>query len=190
VIDSPHRKINVDEFHRLFGRFRGYELLDGIVIQKGSDMPAPLPKHYRGQKAHLGLIKALFRADADTTGEVFTQLTRLWLDYEVQTQPEFFWVSRSTPEIYYDEARVIGVPDLVVEFLRPETAKIVRSERFASYERFGVREYWIVDLANEAVDLYVLRDARYARLGVYGEGDSFESPALGQTVALNGVFPK
>jgi hypothetical protein len=190
MLESPYRRIKVDEFTRLFGRFSGYELLDGIVFQKGSDMPTPLPKHYRAQKAQLGLLKALFNTDADVKGEVFTKLTELWLDYETRTQPELFWISHASADIYYDESRVIGVPDLIIEFLRPDSAKLIRSERLTTYEQFKMRECWIVDLANEIIEVYTLRDGRYARLGAYGEGDSFESPALGVTVMLNGIFPE
>ena len=57
----------------------------------------------------------------------------------------------------------IGAPDLVVEILSPSTSQKDLREKFALYERGGVREYWVVDPGNEAIALYRLgTNGRYA----------------------------
>ena len=53
---------------------------------------------------------------------------------------------------------VHGAPDLVVEVLSPSTAKYDRGHKMRAYQRRGVREYWIVDPVNRAVEQYLLRD--------------------------------
>lgn len=50
-----------------------------------------------------------------------------------------------------------GAPDLVVEVLSPTTAKNDRWHKKAVYEKSGVKEYWLVDPANRAVEVYLLR---------------------------------
>ncbi|MBR2214847.1 MAG: Uma2 family endonuclease [Selenomonadaceae bacterium] len=47
-----------------------------------------------------------------------------------------------------------GAPDLVVEILSLSTAKNDRGKKFKAYERFGVKEYWIVDTVTRRVEVY------------------------------------
>ncbi|MFC1708305.1 Uma2 family endonuclease, partial [Planctomycetota bacterium] len=58
---------------------------------------------------------------------------------------------------------VDGAPDLVVEVLSPHT--LIRDTRttFHDYERFGVREYWIVNPdAVAASEFFFLVEGAYA----------------------------
>ena len=55
---------------------------------------------------------------------------------------------------------VYGAPDLVVEILSPSTARYDRGQKKDAYEKYGVREYWIVDPANKTVEQYLLRDGK------------------------------
>ena len=50
---------------------------------------------------------------------------------------------------------VYGAPDLVIEVLSPGTAKNDRGRKKETYERCGVREFWIVDPANRVLEQYV-----------------------------------
>jgi Uma2 family endonuclease len=52
-----------------------------------------------------------------------------------------------------------GLPEVVVEVLSPSTSRKDQHEKFALYEKRGVREYWVVDPDGEWLCLYV-RDAR------------------------------
>ena len=56
---------------------------------------------------------------------------------------------------------VHGAPDLVVEVLSPSTASIDRGHKKNVYERFGVREYWIVSPSEKTVEQYILREGAY-----------------------------
>jgi Uma2 family endonuclease len=51
------------------------------------------------------------------------------------------------------------------------------------YERYGVREYWIVDAYQQTVELYILEQGRYQRPTVYGLNDTILSPLLGNIPA-------
>jgi Uma2 family endonuclease len=51
----------------------------------------------------------------------------------------------------------IGAPDLIVEVLSPSTAKMDWNKKFNLYEKYGVREYWIVDPHAKLVHVYLLQ---------------------------------
>lgn len=65
-----------------------------------------------------------------------------------------------------------GVPEMVVEILSPTTAKSDRLLKFNTYEKFGVKEYWIVEPDTKLVSVFILQDnGRYGRIEVYTEDD-------------------
>ena len=46
-------------------------------------------------------------------------------------------------------------PDLVIEILSPSTRRHDRLIKLGLYQRAGVREYWIVDPENKAVQVFL-----------------------------------
>ncbi|WP_139489202.1 Uma2 family endonuclease [Brevibacillus dissolubilis] len=55
-----------------------------------------------------------------------------------------------------DDAGCKGAPDLIVEVLSPSTSVKDKTTKKFLYEQSGVREYWIVDPANNYVEVYLL----------------------------------
>ncbi|MCS7222343.1 MAG: Uma2 family endonuclease [Anaerolineae bacterium] len=84
----------------------------------------------------------------------------------------------------------VGVPDLIVEILSPNTVRTDRIVKFAAYERAKVREYWIVDLGTRSVEVYVLgNDGVYALFGQFRTKESTRSAVLeGFHVAVDSLF--
>nr|WP_233134468.1 Uma2 family endonuclease [Geobacillus sp. 46C-IIa] len=69
--------------------------------------------------------------------------------------------------------RIVGAPDLVVEILSPATAKIDRMDKRIAYERAEVKEYWIVDPANQVVEVYLReKTGKFELRGVYNGDDA------------------
>ena len=59
------------------------------------------------------------------------------------------------------------------------------------YERFGVREYWIVDPEREIVSVQTLDGDRYVITGEYGRNDTMQSTVLdGFALELSTIFPE
>jgi Uma2 family endonuclease len=72
--------------------------------------------------------------------------------------------------------RVEGAPDLVVEVLSPGTVRRDRGEKLRLYAESGVREYWIVDLAERQIEFLINEGGRFVvALPVDRE---YRSPAL------------
>lgn len=62
---------------------------------------------------------------------------------------------------------VYGAPDLVVEVLSPSTAKNDRMYKKEAYEKYGVREYWLVNPVDKSVEVYWLKDGAFVLNDVY-----------------------
>jgi Uma2 family endonuclease len=56
------------------------------------------------------------------------------------------------------EANIQGAPDLAMEVVSPSTILIDKREKKRLYERFGVREYWIIYPDDELVDRFLLKN--------------------------------
>jgi len=66
-----------------------------------------------------------------------------------------------------------GVPSMVIEILSPSTVRHDRLLKFNIYEKFGVKEYWIVEPDAKLVSVFVLQDNnRYGRIELYTETDN------------------
>ena len=65
------------------------------------------------------------------------------------------------------ENGIKGAPDFVVEILSPSTRRKDITLKKDAYERFGVKEYWIIDPKAESIEAYLLRDGKYVLDGVY-----------------------
>ena len=61
---------------------------------------------------------------------------------------------------------------MVIEILSPSTAKTDRLLKFNLYEKFGVKEYWIIEPEMKLVSVFLLQDNnRYGRPELYTEID-------------------
>ena len=129
-----------------------YEAIEGDLYTT----PAPNTRH---QRVSMRLQYALHRIlERSGLGEVFVA------PYGVEfpatgegVQPDILFVSRDRGAIVAD-AGIVGPPDLVVEILSPSTASRDRGIKLRLYERQGVREYWIVDPDENAVDVWRFGD--------------------------------
>lgn len=82
----------------------------------------------------------------------------------------------------------IGAPDMVIEILSPSTARHDRIVKLQLYEKFGVREYWLIDPEINAVTVYVLENGRYY-VKPYRDTDVVPVHVLeGCTVELSEIF--
>ena len=125
-----------------------YEAIEGNSYMT----PAPTFRHQRvshrlakaldevlEQPGHGVVVPAPFGVEFPATGE--------------GVQPDLLFVSNERRGLITD-AGLTGAPDLVVEILSPSTASRDRGLKLRLYERQGVREYWIVDPDENAVDVW------------------------------------
>lgn len=105
-------------------------------------------------------------------------------------QPDVFWVGPESACHLRPDDKWEGPPDLVVEILSPSTAAVDRRVKFDLYERYGVSEYWLVDILADDyfIEVYGLREETFERVGVFLAGDTFQSAVLSQSVEASHVL--
>jgi len=75
-------------------------------------------------------------------------------------QPDLIYIAKDRiAEIVKD--RIEGAPDLVLEILSPSTAYYDLRQKKNIYEKYGVKEYIVVDPTEQSAELYVLKDGIY-----------------------------
>ncbi|HYO12629.1 MAG TPA: Uma2 family endonuclease [Thermoanaerobaculia bacterium] len=105
-------------------------------------------------------------------------------------QPDLLFVSAEQAHIL-KKRYVRGAPDLVVEVLSEGTRRRDQGLKLRRYERFGVREYWLVDPDRKAVTVYRLRVGDFVRVADLSTtaGDVLTTPMLpGLEIRLAALF--
>jgi Uma2 family endonuclease len=154
------------------------ELIQGELIVS----PPPIPRHQRV----VGNVFVLVRQLAPN-GEVFIAPLEVHLDNDNVPQPDVMWVAEGSTCVV-GAKRLEGAPDLIVEVLSPGTEKKDRKDKFHLYQKFGVREYWLVDADEQYVEVYRLENSLFVRQGVFEPGETFDSVVLGKTVPVSAIF--
>lgn len=158
-----------------------WELIGGEAYGR---TPAPTTAH---QRLVLNWASALRVALRGHPCSAWVAPTDVLLSEEDVVQPDVFVVcdpAKVTP------AGVVGAPDLVVEILSPSTALKDRRTKRDLYERFGVREYLLVDPDAHTVERHGLGpDGTYGRADVFGPEDHLPLSSLAPLVlSLAEVF--
>lgn len=103
-------------------------------------------------------------------------------------QPDIFFIFKEREHII-TERNIQGASNLVVEILPRFTAKLDKTLKTGLYERFGVKEYWLVDPEQKQIEVLALRGQGYESLGIYRIAQCLGSPILkGLKVDLREVF--
>jgi Uma2 family endonuclease len=87
----------------------------------------------------------------------------LVLGGEENAIPDLVWISNDKLAACVDESgHFTAAPELVVEVLSQTSQDITRDRqvKLKLYSRVGVREYWIVDWQQQAVEVYRRVEAR------------------------------
>lgn len=171
--------ITAEQFFQLPETNQFIELLDGEVIMS----PSPIPEH---QDIVFNSGSVLKQAAKQRGGRAFIAPLDVQLDELNVPQPDAIYLAPDS-RCVVEEKRLVGVPDLLVEVISPSTTKRDRSDKFLLYERFGVREYWIIDPRDQLVEVWQWKEGRFALLGAFTPKETFESSVIG-TVQVTALF--
>lgn len=159
-----------------------YEILDGDMVRE----PAPRPAH----QMISGNLFAILRQFAleHRMGLVFNAPVDVVLSQVNVLEPDLIFISRDEMAVLTEE-NVAGAPTLVAEILSPSTRQRDRTIKRKIYERFGVKEYWIVDPDDRTIEVLALMETGYVSRGVFTAGETLSSPVLpGLVIDVAAVF--
>ena len=147
-----------------------------VELSEGTLVMPPHPTH-----THQRIVGNLYRALYDFVvahGPGTVQLgplpVRLWPG-KIREPDILFMAGEHSDRI---DEQVYGPPDLAVEVLSPSTRRIDRLEKMVEYARAGVKEYWIVDPAGQAAEVFTWYEGAYELLGKWGRGEALCSKLL------------
>jgi Uma2 family endonuclease len=128
--------------------------------------PTPTGQHQRVLKELLVQFDLTLKKSG--IGEVFIAPLDVFLD-EISNaiQPDLFFIEAKNLSMVDPNGHVHGVPDLIIEILSPGNAKHDKVRKKDLYEKFGVKEYWIVDPSDKKTIGYSLVDNKFISLGEF-----------------------
>ena len=159
-----------------------YELVEGEIRM----VPSPSKSH---QNVAANLVTALRIWARETShGEVYSAPLDVLLSEATVVQPDVLFISRDRLSIA-EEPYVNGPPDLVVEILSPSNSDWDRVTKRRIYSRYGVKEFWLVDIAAKSVELSQQENGQLVTVQTLREGSSLTSPLLpGFELKVEAVF--
>jgi Uma2 family endonuclease len=171
LLESP-RLLNVDEYHRMieasiFDEDERVELLEGVIVA----MPPQGP-------THAYYIQWLNRLLVRTLGDAYAVRPQLPLTLGERNEPE--------PDLAVVRADAglrdhhPGTAVLAIE-VSGDSLRKDRRVKAAVYARFGVAEYWIVDVQARTIEVFSDPDAAtgtYRRIRTFTASETLRSEAL------------
>jgi Uma2 family endonuclease len=161
-----------------------HEIIDGEHYAT----PSPFTKH----QVVLGNLYWLVRSHLELhrNGRVyFAPLDVVFSRHDV-VEPDLLFVSDERREVVTQE-NLHGAPDLAVEILSESSRRYDEITKRQLYDRYGVREYWIVDPELETVKVYRRTDGAFARAAELPSqtGDELTTPLIpGLRISLRALF--
>ncbi len=139
-----------------------YEIIDGELIMAA----APITKHQTVSKK---VQNILYKLEEKGIGTVFNAPLDVVLAENQVVQPDIIFILPENKKIIQEKG-VFGPPDVVIEILSPSSAQRDRDKKYHLYERFTVKEYWIIDPLWHTVEIFILENNIY-QLHSFVEGD-------------------
>ncbi|HYU75487.1 MAG TPA: Uma2 family endonuclease [Ktedonobacteraceae bacterium] len=137
-----------------------YEVVQGVLMMS----PAPEPAHQGVIEEINGYLREQIRLTK--RGLVLTGPVDVVLSQEMTMQPDVL-VLLAEHINRVQKKRILGVPDLAVEVMSPSSATYDRFVKYSVYERAGVPEYWLVNVDEQTIEVFVLDEGKYRSLGVF-----------------------
>ena len=146
------------------------ELIDGKLIVTA----APSTRH---QAVSMRLSIRLGAYAEAHGGRLFAAPTDVYFTETTVVEPDLLFVAEADGG-RIEERFVRSAPDIVIEISSPSTRHLEVVRKRTLYERFGVPEYWYVDLEADRIEVYRLDGDRYTAPEVLLRESALTSPLL------------
>jgi len=146
------------------------EIIDGELIVTA----APATRH---QRVVVELVVRLHEYARANGGQVLPAPTDVFFSDTNVVEPDVIFI-RPEHLARMEKKFIRSAPDLVIEVSSPSTRRLELIRKRELYERFGVPEYWFIDLDADRAEVYRLEAAAYPAPALFGRGQTMESPQI------------
>lgn len=151
-----------------------YELFDGELIDNTMS-PAPNFQHQHISRELEYLMITFCRNHK--LGQVYDAPFDVIFDKNNVTQPDILYISNENMKNMGKQG-FFGTPELIVEIISPRSFYDDQVRKKDLYERFGVQEYWIIEPANQVIEVFELLDKKYELFSYVAEEGIAKSKLL------------
>lgn len=175
------KRLTID-YYKILPEGAPYQLIEGELIMT----PAPNPRH---QIISANLFKKLADfVNGKGMGVILYSPIDVYLGRENAYQPDIVFISKDRQDIIQEDG-IYGAPDLVIEILSPSTARYDLREKFRIYEKYGVKEYWIVDPEITSIEIYTKEREHFSLITrAEGKGEVESVLLKGFRLTLDEIF--
>ncbi len=160
IKESP---VTYDMYANMEDDGRRYEISNGMLELMS---PAPTPTH----QSVVNELQYKFNVSCRNDYIIYSSPIDVILSATEVRQPDLIMIHRSRVEIIGSKG-INGAPDLVVEITSKHSRRRDKVQKRIVYAKYGVPEYWIVDLTNFTLEQYVLDGGRYELADLYAEDE-------------------
>jgi Uma2 family endonuclease len=147
VLELKEKKLTIKDYEKL-PEGSPYQLIKGALIMS----PAPSTEHQRSSKKIF--LKLYEFIEKSNLGEVLYSPFDVYLDNENVYQPDIVVILKNSKAKIIEKG-IEGTPDIVIEIISPSTAYYDLIEKKEVYEKYGVKEYWIIDPKSKTFEIYL-----------------------------------
>jgi len=149
------KKKYTEKDYQLLEEGAPFQLINGDLVMS----PSPLLLHQL-IVGKLYILISNFLQEINSGGLLVLSPMDVRLDEENIFQPDLLYISKERKsELVQD--RISGAPDLIVEILSPSTAYYDLKQKKDFYERYGVKEYLIIDPVRRDAEVYGLINEKF-----------------------------
>ncbi len=143
--------------------YEDYLRLDDDVPREiigGKLLMSPAPELFHQRWVGQLFLAIQHHVEGSKLGEVFVAPVDVVLDDRNVVQPDLVFVASANSRLL-DRRGIMGAPDLAVEIISAGSLRRDRYDKRELYARFGVREYWLADVANRSIEVLSLQAGAY-----------------------------
>jgi Uma2 family endonuclease len=176
-IDFPSPPRTIMEVYKMLPEGTLAELINGTIYMS----PSPISNHQIILN-DINVELVLFLR-SQKQGKVLIAPLDVYLDEsENAVQPDIIVLLNDNVKIIKKKGHIHGVPDLLVEVLSKGNNKHDLITKKDLYEKFGVKEYWVVDPETKLAIIFSLSEGKYTLIDE--KIGSIHSPLLAHSFAF------
>ena len=159
-----------------------YQLINGELVMS----PSPTTYHQIIANNISTLLTQYVRKNK--LGTILFSPIDVYFEKHETYQPDIIFVSKERKEII-GEKKIEGAPDLVIEILSESNAYYDLKHKKNIYEKYGVKEYWIVDPIEKSVEVFEGKEKKFTLIDRKEEKGKIKSKVLtGLKIQVEEIF--